>query len=402
MSILWREFMEIWVEKDNVIVKNAYGRETLSAIKKLKHGKWLTNRGVWQFPLSQYSALCAINTEDTNRNEKKNAYNKKLNTRTNFQKKVAKPKYAVSEMSMNNSSSDFYISCTDSGHTQQKQLSDDAKEMLEIKLRLMNHYMTQSGYSVETIKNYTGHLRRYLIYANLKVEVSIINGYMVELLQKKHCSHAHCNQAINAIKLFCRQQGYTEQGLLDLVRPKKENKLPKVISKEEVKRLLDVTENEKHKTALMLAYSCGMRVSEVANLQMADIQHERLVVIIRQGKGRKDRIVPLSKKMIAQLDVYKAIFRPGSWVFDNQNHDGPISKRTLQAVFNKSKRLAKINPHATFHSLRHSYATHLLDVGVDLRLIQELLGHASSKTTEIYTHVTTQSLQNITNPLDDL
>jgi len=394
-------FMEIWVEKNNVIVKNAYAKATLNAIKKLGHGKWLTDRGVWQFPLSQYSALCAIKTEESIRNAKKRDFDKRK-IRNDDHKNFSRMKYTISEMPMHEDQSDEFIPGAVSRNTKYKHLSDDAEKMLEIKLKLMRHYMTQSGYSVETIKNYTGHVRRYLTYANLKVDVSMINAYMVELLQYKHCSHAHCNQAINAIKLFCKQQGYTQQGILDLVRPKKEHKLPKVISKEEVKRLLDVTKNEKHKTALMLAYSCGMRVSEVANLQMADIQPERGVVIIRQGKGRKDRIVPLSKKMIVQIDLYKAIFRPGIWVFDNQNHDGPIAKRTLQAVFNKSKELAKINPHATFHSLRHSYATHLLDVGVDLRLIQELLGHASSKTTEIYTHVTTQSLQNITNPLDDL
>ncbi len=152
----------------------------------------------------------------------------------------------------------------------------------------------------------------------------------------------------------------------------------------------------------MLAYSCGMRVSEVVNIRKEDVDSDRMIVHIVQGKGRKDRITTLSIKMLEQLNRYYDQYHPNNWIFENSNHNGKISPRTLQRVFEKAAELQGIKKHVTFHSLRHSYATHLLEGGVDLRYIQELLGHADSKTTEIYTHVSTKSIQNITNPLDQL
>ncbi len=166
--------------------------------------------------------------------------------------------------------------------------------------------------------------------------------------------------------------------------------------------MLEVTSNEKHKSALMLAYSCGLRVSEVAMMQVKDIDSERMVVVVHQGKGRKDRITLLSEKMLDQLRIYYKTYRPKVWLFENPLKDGPISGRTLQQVFRNSAKKAEIRSDATFHSLRHSFATHLLENGTDLRFIQELLGHSSSKTTEIYTHVSRASLNRITNPLDQL
>lgn len=208
---------------------------------------------------------------------------------------------------------------------------------------------------------------------------------------------------MNAIKIYARKYSNIEETeIMKLPRPKKEKKLPKVMSQSEVKAMLDVTENIKHKTELMMAYSCGLRVSEVAALKVLDIDSERMVVIIHQAKGRKDRQTILSKKMLDQLRDYYKEYHPKLWLFENPKRDGPISIRTLQAVFNNAVTKANIKKHVTFHSLRHSFATHLLESGVDLRFIQELLGHSSSKTTEIYTHVSLRSIQNITNPLDTL
>lgn len=169
----------------------------------------------------------------------------------------------------------------------------------------------------------------------------------------------------------------------------------------EVKHLFDVTENVKHKTELMMAYSCGLRVGEAAALKISDIDSDRMVVMIRQGKGRKDRQTILSGIMLEQLRNYYKIYRPKEWLFENQYGNGAISDRTLQAIFNHSAQLTGIRKRVTFHSLRHSFATHLSESGVDLRYIQELLGH-SSKTMEIYTHVSLRSIQNIKNPLDSL
>lgn len=174
------------------------------------------------------------------------------------------------------------------------------------------------------------------------------------------------------------------------------------MSQSEIKQVLETTENIKHKTAFMMAYSCGLRVSEVASIKLSDIDSSRMVIMVNQGKGRKDRLAPLSEKMLEQLRDYYSAYNPKEWLFESQMGNSHITTRTLQMVFQKRIYALGISKHITFHSLRHSFATHLLDNGVDLRYIQELLGHASSKTTEVYTHVSTHSLQKIVNPLDQL
>ncbi|MBF4695909.1 tyrosine-type recombinase/integrase [Fusibacter sp. Q10-2] len=279
-----------------------------------------------------------------------------------------------------------------------------SKELEELKaLEKVRRYLLQKGYSPKTIKTYINHIKRYVLYSTDVFSIDTANGYIVELLEEKKCSHAYCNQAINAIKLYIKiNSNVREDQFLKLLRPKKERKLPKVMSQQEVKRLFDVTTNIKHKTALMLAYSCGLRISEVISMTLNDIDTDRMLVVIRQGKGRKDRISTLSAKMHKQLVDYYQVYRPKHFIFENTNRDRGLSERTLQKVFHASAEKADIHKYVTFHSLRHSFATHLLDSGVDIRYIQELLGHSSTKTTEIYTHVSTASLQKIINPLDRL
>ena len=355
--------MEIWKEKDMVIVKTSYSAEIVESLRQIGQGKWSKDREAWIFPMSKWSQLSALKTKYI---KDKQPY--KFTTQ-NFEPNPKK----YESFNMN---------------------ADDFSKM--------RAYMIQAGYSEQTRKNYISHIRRFLEFSKGSADEIWINAYMVELLETKKSSHAYCNQAVNAIKLFLKHNGRGSKDVLTIVRPKKEKKLPKVLSKAEIKILFDATLNLKHRCALMLGYSCGMRVSEVANLKVMDLHVERLVVNIKQSKGRKDRSVPLSIKMVDELERYKKQYRPYEWLFENPTRDGPIHARTLQNVFNESVRKAGITQHATFHSLRHSYATHLMESGVDIRIIQELLGHASSKTTEIYTHVSRVTLQNIQNPLDDL
>lgn len=276
-------------------------------------------------------------------------------------------------------------------------------ELRSDKLQLLKNHLVRKGYSVRTIKNYVSHVNRFLSYSNDQIDVKSINNYLLDLLEIKKCSHSYCNQAINAIKLYIKlTENINVDELICLTRPKKEKKIPKVLSQNEVKRVFDATENKKHQTIFMIAYSCGLRVSEVTKLKLKDIDSERMVVFISQSKGRKDRITTLSNKMLSQLREYYKAYKPKIWLFENQTKDGPISARTLQKVFNTAVKKAEIKKYVTFHSLRHSFATHLLEAGIDIRYIQELLGHTSSKTTEIYTHVSTKSIQNIINPLDRL
>lgn len=259
------------------------------------------------------------------------------------------------------------------------------------------------GYSANTVHTYATSISLFLRYTDYKCDLDNINRYMLYLIEEKQYSHSYCNQAINAIKFYARKySNISEDDIMRLQRPKREKKLPKVLSKSEVRSILDVTENIKHKTELMLAYSCGLRVSEVAGMKLTDIDSNRMVVIIHQGKGRKDRQSILSEIMLEQLRVYYMKYMPKTWLFENPKRNGPISSRTLQTVFNNAVKKAGIRKPVTFHSLRHSFATHLLESGVDLRFIQELLGHCNSKTTEIYTHVSLRSIQSIVNPLDQL
>lgn len=174
------------------------------------------------------------------------------------------------------------------------------------------------------------------------------------------------------------------------------------MSKEEVKLILSAHINIKHKTMLSLIYSCGLRRSELLHLKPADIDSKRNIVFIRQSKGRKDRIVPLSLKILVMLRDYYITYNPKTWLFEGQNINEQYSEQSLQSVLKQALFKTKINKPVTLHWLRHSYATHLLESGTDLRYIQELLGHSSSKTPEIYTHVSTKSLQQIKSPFDDL
>ena len=177
--------------------------------------------------------------------------------------------------------------------------------------------------------------------------------------------------------------------------------MPNVLSKEEVKKILEAHVNLKHRAMLSLIYSCGLRRSELLHLKSTDIDSKRNIVIIRQSKGRKDRIAPLSPKILDLLRDYYKMYKPKNYLFEGKTEE-QYSEQSLQSVLKQALKKVNITKPVTLHWLRHSYATHLLESGTDLRYIQELLGHNSSKTTEIYTHVSTKSLQQIKSPFDDL
>ena len=184
-------------------------------------------------------------------------------------------------------------------------------------------------------------------------------------------------------------------------RPMREKVLPNVLSKEEVKAILDAPYNLKHRAMLAMIYSCGLRRGELLSLTKFDIDSKRMVVIIRMAKGKKDRIVPLSPKILSLLRDYYKSYNPKEFLFEGQG-GGKYSEKSLENVFKQSLLKANNKKPVTLHWLRHSYATHLLESGTDLRYIQDLLGHKSSKTTEIYTHVSTKSIEHIKSPFDDL
>lgn len=185
-------------------------------------------------------------------------------------------------------------------------------------------------------------------------------------------------------------------------RPRKERKLPDVLTQDEVKRLFSGVTNPKHRMVLMVIYSAGLRIGEAARLRLEDMDPARKMIHIRGGKGKKDRFTMLSEKVMNELTGYLAVFKPTKYLFEGEREGKPYSPSSIQQVFRKAIENASITKPATVHTLRHSFATHLLEQGVDLRYIQELLGHASSKTTEIYTHVSAKNIAAIRSPLDNL
>ena len=175
-----------------------------------------------------------------------------------------------------------------------------------------------------------------------------------------------------------------------------------MLSKEEIKLILNAPSNIKHKAMLSLIYSCGLRRSELLNLKLTDIDSKRGLVIIRQSKGRKDRVAPLSEKILELLRAYYNAYKPNVWLFEGQDKKSQYDENSLSSVLKQTLEKCKINKPVSLHWLRHSYATHLLENGTDLRYIQEILGHSSSRTTEIYTHVSNHNIQRISSPFDNL
>ncbi|MCB9343434.1 MAG: tyrosine-type recombinase/integrase [Saprospiraceae bacterium] len=260
-------------------------------------------------------------------------------------------------------------------------------------------------YSWRTLKAYKNCFRAFIRHYDdikpSKLTRRHIDDYVANLIRERNISESHQNQILSAIKMFYAEVVGQEEKVRYLIRPKRPGKLPHVLSEQEVVRLFSAVDNLKHRCILMLIYSAGLRLGEVLNLRIPDIQAEQHRVFIHGGKSKKDRWTLLSDKALNVLDGYMELHQPIEWVFEGQN-GGKYSERSVQNVFTRAKVKSKINPYATVHTLRHSFATHLLEKGVDLRYIQALLGHESSKTTEIYTHITHKGMGKIKSPLDDL
>jgi integrase/recombinase XerD len=273
-------------------------------------------------------------------------------------------------------------------------------------IQKFKQWLRSKRYSESTITTYTEALKSFLVFYREKAVVEITNEdvivYNNEYILKNNLSASYQNQIVNAIKLFFQTIRETKMEVDKIHRPKRAKLLPNVLSKEEIKLILNAHSNIKHKTMLSLIYSCGLRRSELLNLKPNDIDSKRGIVIIRQSKGKKDRIAPLSPKILEMLREYYNGYKPKTWLFEGQLENTKYDERSLSNVLKQALTKSRISKPVSLHWLRHSYATHLLESGTDLRYIQELLGHSSSKTTEIYTQVSTKNIQQIKSPFDDL
>jgi integrase/recombinase XerD len=276
------------------------------------------------------------------------------------------------------------------------QLADTASMEKELRLR---------GYSPKTIKAYSGHVRRLAEYydrALSRLDEKDIKDYLLAMVEERDCRYSYVQQALSAIKFYYVNIVKKSFIVSALSFPRKERQLPDVLSQSEVAEILSHTTNLKHRTILYLVYAAGLRVGEVVRLKKEDIDDKRKVIKVEQGKGKKDRYTLLSSRAELLLKEYVSIYKPDDWLFEGDIPGRHLTERTVQRVFENSCNKADIKKNVSVHVLRHSFATHLLESGTDLRYIQELLGHSSSKTTEIYTHVSTKDLKKIQSPLDTL
>lgn len=259
------------------------------------------------------------------------------------------------------------------------------------------------GYSQNTITSYSSHLRLYQQIYEIKDWRNVSNKELLdcgfEVISKKQMAYQTQKQFIGAFNLFYKEMFGRVIHLNRLSPTRKPSKIPVVLAKEEVKKLFEVTTNLKHKAILVTIYSTGLRSGELVHLKVSDIDGKRNIITIYNAKGKKDRIVMLPNKLKLLLQEYYKKYQPKEYLFEGQK-GGQYTQSSLVKLFKKSLTKAKINKPATLHTLRHSFATHLLEQGTDIRVIQKLLGHKSIKTTQIYTKVSTAFIQNVKSPLD--
>lgn len=294
-------------------------------------------------------------------------------------------------------------------HRNELQTVCERKELANIDKRyldLLAEELKLRGYSRRSIDAYVGHVKRYLRFllnspSGRSVEDSSgIREYLLWLIDQNGLSHSYVNQAVSALKslyLFVLKQS---EAFDFVARPKKEHKLPKIMSQADVVELIEATDNQKYRAIFMLLYSAGLRLGEVVRLKVDDVDYRRRLIHIRQGKGRRDRYSLLSDIASHALDEYRQLYRPGDWLFPGARPRSHLHERSVQKSFYRACRKANISKGVSVHTLRHSFATHLLEAGTGLRYIQELLGHKSPKTTQLYTHVSRYDIERITSPLD--
>ena len=281
--------------------------------------------------------------------------------------------------------------------SQKEKSKDIPTEYLEMLIR--------KRYSPNTIKTYVSYMKAFREEFSDRdldtINTREINEYLSSLILTKGISSSQQNQRISAIKFYYEKVLGRKKAYYRLSRPRKQKKLPKVLTTLEVELILSQCKNLKHKCILMTLYSGGLRRSELINLRLADIDSKQMLIRISNSKGNKDRYTLLSETLLSQLSEYIRFYRPKYWLFEGQG-GGQYSATSIENIFRKALKKANIDKHATPHTLRHSFATHLLEQGISIRYIQELMGHSSIKTTEIYTHVSSRQLSKIKNPLDNL
>ena len=383
-----QECIGIYFKKDEILN---------NLVKKILQAKWSRTRQCWYLPCTKecYATLYnALHNKAVLQNEALRNYLKqrKIITSASSAAQSVPGKDAGKRAAIKKSTADLII------------LHPINEENLAA-LTAFKNMLTLKGYSVNTVRNYCNelhHLLRLLKNKNINdLSRQHIMSYLLWLIKAQSYSEVHVHTAVNAIKFYFEQVMKRQKEFYDLPRPKKPWKLPAVLAEEEIISLLKNIKNIKHQAMVMAGYAAGMRVSEIVNLKINDIDSKRMMIHIKGAKGKKDRMVPLSKKLLKILREYYKQYKPKEYLFEGQN-GGAYSSRSIQLVLNEAKQKANVKKSGSTHMLRHSYATHLLESGTDIRLIQELLGHNSISTTVRYTPLSKKNLEKIESPLDKL
>jgi site-specific recombinase XerD len=272
-------------------------------------------------------------------------------------------------------------------------------------LDLMERELHIRGFSVNTIRVYLTAVRRFLEHHPCHAEditLEHIHQYQLHLIRIRKVAVSTYNVHVAALRFFYNTALKKDWLIRDIPYRKTSRTLPVVLSPREVSRLLESVHHLKHRALLTTMYAAGLRLGEASRLQITDIDSQRMTLRVRQGKGRKDRYVMLSPRLLRLLRQYYKAFRPQDWLFPSGTTGTPYSRATVCRTLHKAKRKALITKAITTHTLRHSFATHLLESGANIRVIQKLLGHRSLRTTEVYLHVATTYLEDTPSPLDAL
>jgi site-specific recombinase XerD len=357
-------------------------------VRKLPAVKWCQTNKCWYLPLSQQSYKQILG-------QLTNHAKLDIKVLKEYLEKRKKVKATVCISSQKNDSKTI--------------ISSPAWKLSQENVSALERFIEQlklKAYSPSTIRTYRSEFLQLLQLLKKKSVNDLtpddLRRYMVYAMEKQGIKENTAHSRINAIKFYFEQVLGREKFFFEIPRPKKQHLLPGVLSKEQVAMIINAVNNLKQKTILMLTYACGLRVSEVVSIEISDIDSKRMIMYIRNAKGKKDRIVNISAVILVMLRAYFKEYKPKRWMFEGQFNGEHYSIRSIQTVLQTAKIKAGILKSGGMHALRHSFATHLLDKGIDVVMIQKLLGHNDIKTTLRYLHVTNKDLGKIISPIEDI
>lgn len=259
------------------------------------------------------------------------------------------------------------------------------------------------GMSPRTLESYTGAvaaLAKHYGRSPDRISAAEVQGYLLYLIQERQLSWSTCNIALSGLKFFYRVTLKRGEAQFELPTPRQRQKLPQILAPEEVVQIIEMTIHPKHRALLMTTYAAGLRLSEVCHLKVSNIDSTRMTIHVEQGKGAQDRYTPLSPRLLTELRRYWALQRPKLWLFPGRHPDNAIPPHTVQKIFQRAKVRAGITKNCGIHGLRHAFATHLLEAGVDVPTIQHMMGHGHISSTLRYFHLARKHLGQVHSPLD--